>query len=212
MAGKQVQYFDKSAEKRALAEIEAMKARPQTRHVDFLMDRKRPPIPNPADIPRKSMTVEQVVKQAETGLTTKSAAYFKQLTDWRPDLQLKRFEQVKVLDEVPHLGYAAITRGSFPDKDRSEMPWAFYFANFNARFGKGDALFEDIPTVYGVTFFALALELAPDGQIIGRDTRKRGNGLLFSTADLKEAFETVAKLRQLQISWQTAMNSQAAQS
>ena len=40
------------------------------------------------------------------------------------------------------------------------------------------------------------------GIITGRDLRKRGNGVLFATKDPNEAFQSIAKLREIQKLWQ----------
>lgn len=196
-----IRYFDRQKEQKAKAEIEAEAARPAARHFDFFMERKRE---DPyAKMPeRERVHMADVARMTETMLNAKAGIYFEQLNKWRPDLMFRREKQCKLIDMMPHLGYAAITSGTIPEKDESNTPWMLYFANFKAKFGQGDVLFEDIPKEYGFTFFALALQMNDQGVITGRDLRKRGNGVLFATKDPTEAFQSIAKLREVQKLWQ----------
>ena len=198
----QIRYFDLQEEKRIKAELEAKAKRPAARHFDFFLDRKPEEKVIEAPPPRKILTRQEVAKATQTVLTGKSGVYHHQLTTARPDLMFRRENQCKIIEALPHLGYAAITSGTVPDKEENNVPWMLYFANFNAKFGQGDVLFEDIPKNYGVTFFALALELNEEGIVTGRDLNLRGNGILFATKDPNEAFQNIVKLRETQKMWQ----------
>lgn len=196
-----IRYYDAAKEKRLKAEMEAAAKRPAARHFDFFLDRK-PDLQAPKIVTREILTPAQVAKATTTVLTGKSGVYHNQLNTFRPDLMFRKENQCKIIDVMPHLGYAAITSGTIPDKEENTVPWMLYFSNFNAKFGQGDILFEDIPKNYGVTFFALALELNDEGIVVGRDLRTRGNGLLFATKDPTEAFQNIVKLRETQKKWQ----------
>jgi hypothetical protein len=196
-----LRYYDRQKEMRTKAEIEAEAARPAARHFDFLMERNKDD--KKIELPqREHVSSSDVGLMTETMLNAKAGIYFEQLNTWRPDLQFRREKQCKIIEGMPHLGYSSITSGTIPDENEDIMPWMLYFANFNAKFGTGDVLFEDIPKNYGFTLFALALQLNDEGIVIGRDLRKRGNGLLFATKDPAKAFTSIAKLREVQILWQ----------
>ena len=196
-----LRYYDLQKEKKAKAEIEAEAARPTARHFDFFLERKKE---DPyAKMPeRERVHMQDVARMTETMLNAKAGIYFEQLNNWRPDLMFRREKQCKLIDQMPHLGYAAITSGTIPEKDETLTPWMLYFANLNTKFGKGEVLFDDIPKEYGISFFALALQMNDKGIITGRDLRKRGNGVLFATKDPNEAFQSIAKLREIQKLWQ----------
>ena len=196
-----IRYFDLQEEKRIKAELEANAKRPAARHFDFFLDRK-PEEKVVQAAPRKVLTRQEVAKATQTVLTGKSNVYHNQLINARPDLMFRRENQCKIIEALPHLGYAAITSGTVPNKEENNVPWMLYFANFNAKFGQGDVLFEDIPKNYGVTFFALALDVNEEGIVKGRDLDLRGNGLLFATKDPNEAFHNIVKLRETQKLWQ----------
>lgn len=205
-----VKYFDLQHEKRILQEIEAQKNKPQTRYVDFFLQRKReePKIVLPK---RHHIGEDYVAEVTEKSLLNIAEGYHRQLDAWRPDQKFRHVPQVKILDDYAHLGYAAITQGTIPDKDEQDRAWILYFANFNAKFGTGDALFVDVEKSYGVTFFALALQLDEQSIIKGRDMRVRGNGVMFSTKDPAEAFESVVKLRDVQKIWAEVVRDRDAE-
>ena len=196
-----LRYYDLQKEKKSKAEIEAEAARPAARHFDFFLERKKEEAE--AKVPdRERVHTADVARMTETMLNAKAGIYYDQLNAWRPDLMFRREKQCKLIELMPHLGYAAITSGTIPEADGSNTPWMLYFANFNTKFGKGEVLFEDVPKNYGISFFALALQMNDQGVVTGRDLRKRGNGVLFATKDPTEAFQSIAKIREIQKLWQ----------
>ena len=195
-----LRYYNKTDEDQRQAELDAAIKTKSTKKIDFLLDRKKGE-PMTTVVPRVYTMEEDVAKITVQILGNKASVYHRQLSDWRPHLKFEFLNKVKALDELPHLGFAGITKGLIPEADDTRTPWVFYFANFNCRFGQDEDLFIDITPSYGVCFFALALTVGPDGQINGRDRRKRGNGLLFATRDPNEAFLAVSKMRMAQIAW-----------
>ena len=195
-----LRYYNKTDEDQRQAELDAAIEKKSTKKIDFLLDRKKGE-PMVKAVPRVYTPQDDVAKITVQILGNKAGVYHRQLTDWRPHLKFEFLNKVKALNELPHLGFAGITKGLIPEADDTRTPWVFYFANFNCRFGQDEDLFIDITPSYGVCFFALALTVGPDGQINGRDRRKRGNGLLFSTRDPNEAFLAVSKMRMAQLAW-----------
>lgn len=193
-------YYNKTAEDRRQAELDAAIKLKQTKKIDFLLNRKQGE-PLSTVVPREYALEDDVANITVQILSNKAGAYYRQLRDWRPHLKFEFLDKVKALEELPHLGFASITMGLIPEINEPPTPWIFYFANFNCVFGQEEQLFVDIKPSYGVCFFALALTVGPDGMINGRDRRKRGNGLLFSTRDPHEAFLSVSKLRSTQLAW-----------
>ena len=195
-----LRYYNKTAEEQRQAELDTAIKMKSTKQIDFLLNRKKGE-PVSTVVPRIYALGEDVSKITVQILGNKAGVYYRQLHDWRPNLKFEFLDKVKALKELPHLGFAGITKGLIPEKDESTTPWVFYFANFNCRFGQEEDLFVDITPSYGVCFFALALTVGPDGLINGRDRRKRGNGLLFSTRDPNEAFMSISKMRTAQMAW-----------
>lgn len=192
-----LRYYNKTEEDRKLMAHEASIVAKETRQTDFLLARKKhAAVPS---VVREYTPTDDVARITVQVLSNKAGVYYQQLRDWRPQLKFEFLDRVKALDELPHLGFASITKGMIPEKHEAPTPWIFYFANFNCRFGTEEELFVDIKPSYGACFFALALTVGPDGMINGRDRRKRGNGLLFATRDPNEAFLAVSKMRTAQL-------------
>jgi hypothetical protein len=194
----ELQYFDHRAEQRQKERLEAAQFKPSASKIDYLLGlTEKPHIPEPI-VFSTDLTAQEVVHKTRTGMGLQAEAYWKSLREHRPDLNFERFEMVKILDEVPHLAYSAITRGRYLDAQRNPVNWIFYFANFNATFGGGEALFINLPKHYGVTFFALAMAVGPDNQVSGLERRRGRNGVLFSTQDPDAAMAAVSRLRDMQ--------------
>jgi len=208
MTNKNLLYYDLRAEQKRKAELEyGQMGQKKAKSIDFMLGRT-PVVEQPApSYIRANLDDDQVAERTRVALANRAEIYYRQLRDWREDLNFERFEWVKILDQLSHLGYAAITRGIWPDKDGSFIPWVFYFSNFNARFGKGDTLFDNLPKKYGVTFFCLALTVDGERKVNGRDSSKRGNGVLFSTKDPAVAMANVAKLKVAQINFNFLNNA-----
>ncbi len=193
-----LQYFDLKAELRQRERLEAAQFKPSVSKIDYMLGlTEKPYTPDPL-VFSTDLTPQDVVHKTRTGMGLQADAYWKSLREHRPDLNFERFDMVKILDEVPHLAYAAITRGRYSDRQRNPVHWIFCFANFNATFGDGDALFINLPKHYGVTFFALAMATGEDRQVTGLARGRGRNGVLFSTPDPDTAMAAVTRLRDMQ--------------
>lgn len=148
--------------------------------------------------PRVYFSNESVARRTAVMLSTKADSYFKQIDGFDPALRFTPFGLTRIIAGASHLGYAAITSGSYADPKGREIYWVFFFANFDCQFGNGETLFEGIPVNYGLTYFALALTLDDNRQVQGLDPSFRGNGLMFSTRNPHEAFNNIVKMKRLQ--------------
>jgi hypothetical protein len=193
-----LQYFDHRAEQRQKERLETEIFKPSASKIDYLLGLTEKAHEPDAILFSTDLTPQDVVRKTRTGMGLQAETYWKSLREHRPDLNFERFEMVKILDEVPHLAYAAITRGRYLDPRHRPVNWIFYFANFNATFGGGEALFINLPRHYGVTFFALAMAVGPDNQVTGLERKRGRNGVLFSTQDPEAAMAAVTRLRDMQ--------------
>jgi hypothetical protein len=148
---------------------------------------------------KKRISAESVRRRTEAVLEDKAERYFRQIRDFDRSLRFERFKLVRIISEAPHLGYSAITSGVCSDIQGRGVNWVAFFANFDCIFGKGDALFENIPTQYGLTYFSLALKLDDDNQVTGPDSVFHGNGLIFSTHSPDEALNNIIRLKRLPV-------------
>ena len=188
-----IQSFDRQKYKFELAQIATAQKNKDIEEVKFLLQRRARRI---EAIEAQMQPVDEADIAAVTSsyLQTKAEDYFQQMLQWRALLDVGRFDDVKIIQKLPHLGYASIIWGETPDKDDNLFPWILYFCNFNAQFGTSDTFFENIAPGSGIKFFGLALSLNEDGTVQGRNTAIRGNGLLFATSDPEEAFENTSRL------------------
>ena len=188
-----IQSFDRQKYKFELAHITAAQKNKDIEEVKFLLQRRARRI---EAIEAQMQPVDEADVAAVTTryLQAKSEDYFQQMLQWKPLLDIGRFDDVKIIQKLPNLGYTSIIWGETPDKAGNLFPWILYFCNFNAQFGTSDTFFENITPGSGNTFFGLALSLNEDGTVRGRNTSIRGNGLLFATSDPEEAFENASRL------------------
>lgn len=180
-------YFDARREEREKAELQTI----EKSKTDFFRGRDT----GGRTLVRQYVGPKTVQQKTALTLSNKAWEYYTQLKQSEPELKFEYLEQTRLLSEVSHLGYSAITFGRYTEVDDKVIHWAFYFANFDCVFGQGENLFESIPTTYGLTYFALALRLNEERQVEGLDTSIRGNGVIFSTKDPNVAMTNVIQLK-----------------
>jgi len=188
-----IQSFDRQKYKFELAQLANAQKNKDIQEVKFLLQRRARRI---EAIEAQMQPIDEADIAAVTSnyLQTKTEDYFQQMLEWKPLLDVGRFDDVRIIQKLPHLGYASIVWGETPDKEGNLFPWILYYCNFNAQFGTSDTFFENILPGSGTKFFGLALSLNEDGTVQGRNKSIRGNGLLFATSDPEEAFENVSRL------------------
>ncbi len=139
------------------------------------------------------LTAEEVAEHTGKRLVKAGETTHRRLNAFHKTIQFPKMIFYRVFDEIPHLGYCHVTSSRSVIKDRGEVHWSFYMANFSSDIGQTYPFFENIRHGYARMYFAVAFEKAP-GETLRIDRSIRKDGLMFQTHDPHQALKNVLML------------------
>lgn len=164
-------------------------------HVEFLrtgrIDRSRP---NWSHAEKRYLSYEEVAERTGKYLTYAGEKTHERINAFHKSIQFPRLVFHRTLKGTPHLGYCHVTAAKSSFAEYKDVKWAFYIANFFADIAADELAFDKINMRAPRMYFAVAVEKDEDKKKLAINKAIRGNGLLFRTADPKQAMRNMLLL------------------
>ncbi|WP_275789316.1 DUF6656 family protein [Pararhizobium gei] len=143
---------------------------------------------------KRYLTHQEVAERTGRKLQAAATVTHERINAFHASIRFPKVVFHRTLQGRPHLGYCHVTTARTKFAQFNDVRWSFYIANFFSEIGDDEQFFDSVKIGYSRMYFAVATEMDRDAGKLILNRSVHENGLLFRTAEPKEALKNVLLL------------------